>query len=281
MSALLSAPGSKAGRLQRAALEVIREHERDESLPTSCRFVFYELEQRGVVSKEQGKDGGRTAGQDISDALTHLRERNVIPWDWVEDETRTLVEWDYAGTVAAYIRDRVSEARLTPWSEPPPLVLVESRSLAGVLRAVAYEYVCPITSTNGQVGGHLHTDVGPLLARRDGGGTHHRVLYLGDLDHQGGQIEANTRRVLEDVVGRRVCWQRVAITAKRDRRYRPPRWHDAWETEALGQKTVVGLVRDALDALLPTPLHVVRARELAERGTVQMLLNGPEWDRPE
>ena len=48
----LSAPDTEKGRLQRACLELLREHERDEDgLPTNGRFVFYELEQRGIVPK--------------------------------------------------------------------------------------------------------------------------------------------------------------------------------------------------------------------------------------
>lgn len=38
----LSAPDTKAGRLQRACLELLREHERDGALPTNGRFLFYE-----------------------------------------------------------------------------------------------------------------------------------------------------------------------------------------------------------------------------------------------
>ena len=42
-------------------------------------------------------------------------------------------------------------------------ILCESRSLAGVLRPIAYRYTVPVAATNGQVGGFLHTEVGPLL----------------------------------------------------------------------------------------------------------------------
>jgi hypothetical protein len=45
----LSAPETKRGWLQRACLEVLREHERDDALPTNGRFLFYELLQSGVV----------------------------------------------------------------------------------------------------------------------------------------------------------------------------------------------------------------------------------------
>jgi hypothetical protein len=49
---LLSAPDSKSGRLQRDCLKLLREHERDGSIPTNGRFLFYELEQRGVIPKK-------------------------------------------------------------------------------------------------------------------------------------------------------------------------------------------------------------------------------------
>jgi hypothetical protein len=115
------------------------------------------------------------------------------------------------------------------------------------------------------------------------------VLYLGDWDLQGHQIEANTRSVLERAAGRRfdrASWSRVAITDdqiaergltpvwKVDNRYRPARDHEAWEAEALGQGTIVQLVRNALDGLLPEPLEDVREREEAQRERVAELLDG-------
>lgn len=140
--------------------------------------------------------------------------------------------------------------------------------------------MCPIAATNGHVGGFLHTDVAPILS-----GNNRPVLYLGDLDHQGGQIEANTSDVLERSTGDRP-WTRIAITAeqvdrglepilKKDNRYRPPLENEAWETEALGQRTVTALVRDALDRLLPQPLALVQERERLEReATRQRLRDG-------
>jgi hypothetical protein len=50
---LLSRPDSKGGRLQRIVLELLREHEQAGAIPTSARFLFYELVQRGVLSKEK------------------------------------------------------------------------------------------------------------------------------------------------------------------------------------------------------------------------------------
>ena len=49
---LLSPPGTKAGRLQRACLELLHDHDRKGDIPTNGHFLFYELEQRGVVPKK-------------------------------------------------------------------------------------------------------------------------------------------------------------------------------------------------------------------------------------
>jgi hypothetical protein len=282
----LSAAHTYGGRMQRLVWQVLLGHEARGEIPTNGRFVFYELEQAGHVTKPQkGKrygSGGEFSEQNVINGLIELRELGVIPWDWIEDETRSLAEWEYADTVAEFVRNQVDYARINPWAGEPPLLLVESRSLGGVLREMTSDYLVGIAATNGQVGGFLHTKVGPVLQGND-----RVVLYLGDEDLQGHQIEANTKSVLEKVAGRPIDWTRIAITPeqieannlgerfvlKKDKRYKPPREFRAWETEILGQGFVQQLVRTALDKLLPEPLKVVRQREARQRELVDEALD--------
>jgi hypothetical protein len=268
----LSKETTKAGRLQRACLALLHEHEADGALPTSIRFLFYELLDRGVIPKTYpGKV--RTPSQDIADAVKRLREAG-IPWDWIVDETRALYDWRYAQNVYRYVEDALPLARIDVWGgERPPLILCESRSLAGVLRTVAQDYLCPIAATNGQVGGFLHTDIAPLVK----GGR--RVFYLGDLDLSGGQIEQNTYKVLSTYGG--LDWERAAITPeqvqgrtlpiidKYDRRYRPPRSFPAVETESLGQSQMVVILTSRLEAAAPEPLAEILEREDQQRAAVR------------
>jgi hypothetical protein len=280
----LSRPGTLARRMQDAVLGVLSEHEANGEIPTSGRFVFYELEGRGIVRKSQRGESRRGCAddpreQEITDALGYLRDRDLIPWPWIVDETRQLYEWNHAPFVADYVTDAVDRARINPWGGEPPLLLVESRSLAGVLRPMASDYLVPIAATNGQARGFLHTEIAPIMRDND-----REALYLGDWDHQGHQIEDNTRRVLEREAGREIHWTRVAITpeqiaerdltpiVKRDNRYSPALVHEAWETEALGQSTIVRLVREALDRLLPEPLADVQEREHAQREQLRRVL---------
>jgi hypothetical protein len=275
----LSAPHTKAGRLQRACLDLLREHEADGALPTSIRFLFYELLDRGVIPKTY-PGLQRTPGQYISEAVKRLREVGIL-WDWIVDETRTLYDWRYAPSVYQYVEDTLPLARIDVWDgEKAPLILCESRSLAGVLRAVAQNYLCPIAATNGQVGGFLHTDIAPLVK----GGR--RVFYLGDLDLSGGQIEENTYKVLSDYGA--LDWERVAITPeqvqertlpiiqKPDRRYKPPRWFPAVETESLGQSQIIAILTSRLEAAAPEPLAAVLEREEQQRVLVRERLTGDD-----
>jgi hypothetical protein len=259
----LSPEHTNAGKLQRAVLELLGVHELQDTLPTSARFLFYELIQAGVISKHA--TGKRRADQSLNDALIHLREIGEVPWDFIVDETRSLDAWRTAPSVAEYVAESVAYARINPWGEEPaPLILCESRSLAGVLNDLASAYACPIASTNGQCRGFLITEVVPTLHADQ------RVLYLGDWDRGGHQIEASSRRTIAEHTGvHERPWERIALTteqveendlpiiAKLDRRYgtqREGRYFDAVETEAFGQANIVAALRDRLDELMPEPL---------------------------
>jgi hypothetical protein len=199
------------------------------------------------------------------------------------DETRDLTSWSYAESVYQYVENSLPYARIDLWGgDPPPLILCESRSLAGVLRDITGTYLCPIAATNGQVGGFLHTDVGPLIA--SAGDADQRVFYLGDLDFSGSQIEANTRKVLSAYGW--LEWERIAITKgqarerdltairKPDRRFKPVRYYDAIETEALKQAEIQRILTQHLDMELPEPLETVREREERQRVQVRNRLGG-------
>jgi hypothetical protein len=178
---------SKIGALRDLLFDLLQEHERDGMVPTNARFLFYELVQRGQLSKE--KTGVRRPDQDLHDALTDIREDGRIPWDWIVDETRSLEDYTGYPSIKEGVLAQLPHVGLDPWDGRAPMILTESRSLAGVLRPIVAEYRARIASTNGQCGGFLRTNIAPMLRPGD------RVIYLGDLDLAGGHIEENTRRV--------------------------------------------------------------------------------------
>jgi hypothetical protein len=150
-----------------------------------------------------------------------------------------------------------------------------------VLREIVAEYRARIASTNGQCGGFLRTEIAPMLQPGD------RVIYLGDLDLSGDQIESNTLDVLEREIGGPLVWERLALTReqveqydlptieKRDRRYKDGRPHEAVETEAISQRILIDILRTRLDELLPEPLSRVQERERRQRTKVRAALAKP------
>jgi hypothetical protein len=288
----LSAPESKCGRLQQACLDLLRQHERDGAIPTNGRFVFYELEQLGKIPKhyldEHGRERARTPAQDISDATMRLRQLGLVPWWWILDESRDVAVPRYAVTVHKYLHDTVGLARIDCWGgQLPPLIICEARATRGVLERITYEYLCPITATGGQCGGHIVNEIVPLLEDND-----RKVLYIGDCEvgGPGDQIEANTRAYIERHTGRTFTsetWIKVALTVEQvnrsprlrgliinkvDRRYKPPRHYQAIECEAVGQAALERMLRARLDALLPEPLAGVLVREGRQRTKIRRAL---------
>src|SRR6516164_4730321 len=71
-------PVTKIGALRDLLVALLHEHERDGALPTSARFLFYELVQRGQLSKE--RTGARRPNQNLHDAPTDIREDGRVPW---------------------------------------------------------------------------------------------------------------------------------------------------------------------------------------------------------
>ena len=194
------------------------------------------------------------------------------------DETRSLDDYTGYPSIKQGVHAQLPYIALDPWRGCAPMVLTESRSLAGVLRDLVSDYRARIAATNGQCGGFLRTNIAPRLEPGD------RVIYLGDLDLAGNQIESNTRRVLEREIGGELRWERLALTqeqvrehnlpviVKHDRRYKDGRPHEAVETEALRQTVLVNILRRRLDELLPEPLSRVQEREQRQRRRVVALL---------
>jgi hypothetical protein len=168
---------SKIGVLREHLMRLYKAHVDDGMIPTSGRFLFYELIAAEIIPKhasgvlKPGATGQRRPDQDMSDALTSLRESGLIPWQAIVDETRSLDDFTGWPTIAEGVNAYLNALRLDPWAGAAPLILTESRSLAGVLRELIREYATLIAPTNGQAAGFLHTEVAPRLKTGTTGAT--------------------------------------------------------------------------------------------------------------
>jgi hypothetical protein len=280
-------PSALTQRLQVALLDRLKVHEADGTLPTSARFLFYELEGKSdaygvLVSKFQ--KGSRRPDQDLIAALTTLRERGLIPWDWITDETRHVAAIYRAKTIAEALETSLKYTKIDPWQYGThrPVVICESRSLAGVLSDVCSEYGVTSAATNGQCAGFLRTKLSGAFDSQTSDQII-SVLYCGDLDPQGEDIEENSRRVLTECVTTPFDWQRLMLTegqcaeyslpsiTKKDGRKKKGGTYEAWECEALSQKLIVALLRQRLEEMLqPYTLAAIAEQEDDERSRVKV-----------
>lgn len=299
---LLGRPSGNIYWVRLAVLRAMQRHQADGTLPTSGRFIFYELAQDPTVPEVQkGTEAQwkspRKPDRDVVYALRDLRNLGFVDWADVKDETREMTWWRTAPSIAEYVAREVDYAALSPWritGKPAPLIICESRSLAGVLRDVCADYCVPLASTNGQCKGFTVTEIAPSVDDDS------HILYLGDYDNGGRQIEANTRRIVEEHSGCIPTWERLLLTReqvfdtandqanplpwirKRDKRYEEGEdigdegsggWFTTCECEALGQRRIIDILRGRLDELLaPTTLAQVREREDEQRREIRRRL---------
>jgi hypothetical protein len=287
----LSAANTVKGKLQRIAYQWLKDKEAKDEIPTSLRFLFYELENAGHVSKNtvklDGTPGKRPPAADMTAAVTVLRKLGKVPWDWIVDESRDVDTWRYADSVHDYLLDTIDRAAIDRFAGVErPVIITESRGIGGVLsRGVAGDYRVTVAATGGMSNGFLGTQVAKYLMD-----PLTKPLYIGDHDLAGNDIEGNTRRVLEHACGRTFDnWERLMLTdeqcavlkrrgvkpiRKKDRRFKDGNPHQAYEAEALGQALVMQIVRDRLEELAPVPLAEILDREDEQREEVRRLLSG-------
>ena len=177
-------PATKAGRLRAWARDAIIRHRAEGTIPTSLRHLYYEAVMDAAcpdVGKAK-KSGGRRPDQDLTDAVTDLREEGVVGWDEIEDRTRHLIHNQGFDTFTNGVDAFLDEIHVDPYDGfPLPVLVVESESVAGVLERICDEYRVPIVPTRGQTAGFLRTTVAGFIGFRK-----IAVGYIGDADKAGG-----------------------------------------------------------------------------------------------
>jgi hypothetical protein len=256
--------------------------------PTTVRGICYRLFVDGVIPSMARKDTSR-----VRRLLRDAREDDIIPWEWIVDETRQLERVPSWNNPTEYVRVVRHSYRRDFWAHQPDHVEVwsEKGTVRGVLNPVLEEYGVGFRVMHGFGSATSVYDVAQEL---DGDGQSLIALYVGDWDPSGLYMsEKDLPERLSRYGGDHVIVDRVALVsediadptlpsfAASDKR-RDPRYawfidHHAdrcWELDAMHPNTLRARVRDSiLDQIEPEAWARCERAQQAEQGSLERLLD--------
>jgi hypothetical protein len=147
--------------------------------PLTVRGVCYRLFNRKLIPNMSKNSTAR-----VSTVLTTARERGMIPWDWIVDETREIAgwaTWDDPDRFLAETQDRYHKDR---WASQPKRVYVisEKATVGGIIRPTLAALGVPFAVYHG----FGSASAVNLLARISRSDRRPLILiYIGDYDPSG------------------------------------------------------------------------------------------------
>jgi hypothetical protein len=257
--------------------------------PITGRGIGYKLFTAGLIPSMSRADMAK-----VYRLLKIARERHLIPWEWIVDETRAIERvstWadpeQYAACVArSYRRDF--------WDQQPHRVQVwsEKGTVRGVLAPVLDQYAVGFLPVHGFSSATSAHDVA-----QDDDGRPLIVLYVGDFDPSGmfmSEVDLPTRLAKYD--GDHVELRRIALTRDQvsglpsfpaaDKRKDPRfKWFRSnygarcWELDAMDPNDLRDCVEQEIKELIePKAWRRCEAVNKAEQESLRTVLD--EWGRP-
>jgi hypothetical protein len=247
--------------------------------PATVRQVFYQAVVLGLVPKDEAR-GYKL----VQRRLVALRERRIIPYDWITDNVRIVRGYDRYRSPGAYAQVAAEFYRRDYWAGSPVNVEVwlEKDALAGVLVPVVVEECgLDLYVTRGYASvSYLQSAADSI--RRDGRPTY--VYLLTDFDPSGlGIAETVSAELMNRSEPVEVHVQRLAVTREQVDEYelpeRPTKQTDSRarafmrrygtgsvELDALPPATLRSLVRDSIERHMnPERLRTMHLAEEQER----------------
>jgi len=190
-----SASPIKRSRRTKVAVTNIRDRIKDileQSNPQTVRQIYYALTVMGSIAKTEGE-----YQQTVIRLLTQMRESEVIPFEWISDNTRWMRKPSSFTGIEACLEATAEHYRRNLWASMPVYVEVccEKDALAGVLLEETRPYDVPLMVAKGYSSiTFLHTAAKAIEAK----GKPAYIYHFGDLDPSGvdaaRDIEAKLRR---------------------------------------------------------------------------------------
>jgi hypothetical protein len=185
--------------------------------------------------------------QKVYQLMKEARERGIIPWHWIVDETRAIQRVSTWSNPAEYAECAAHSYRRNFWDQQPHRVLIvsEKGTVRGLVRPVLDEYAVGFFPVHGFTSATAAHDLA-----MDNDGRDLILLYIGDFDPSGMFMsEADLPKRFAEYGGGHIKLKRIALTREQvrglpsfpasDKRKDPRRWFVAnhgercWEIDAM------------------------------------------------
>ena len=175
--------------------------------PITGRGVGYKLFTARLIPSM-----ARNEMQRVYRLLKEARERGIIPWEWIVDETREIERVSTWSNPAAYARTVARSYRRDFWDQQPIRVIVvsEKGTVRGLLRPVLDDFAVGFQVMHGFSSATIVHDIS-----QDDDGRPLIILYVGDFDPSGMFMSAvDLPNRFSKYDGDHVTLKRIALTSK-------------------------------------------------------------------
>jgi hypothetical protein len=260
--------------------------------PVTGRGIGYKLFSRQLIPSMKKNDM-----RQVYRLLKIAREKGMIPWEWIVDETRSLEKvatWDNPDQ---YMRSLRRSYRLEFWNQQPVrcMVVSEKGTIRGVLAPVLHKYGVGFEAMHGFSSATAARD---LALDKDGRKL--VVLYVGDYDPSGMFMsESDLPTRIKEYGGNHIELRRVAITREQaaelisfpaDEKEDDPRYNwfterygdECWELDAMDPNDLRDCVREEIEDLIePEAWERCETVNDAQVDSIGGFLNTwKRWDQP-
>jgi hypothetical protein len=232
-----------------------------QGIDLSLRGLYYRLVARGYIPNTD--QSYKRIGNIVSDA----RLAGLIDWDRIIDRVRETVTPSHWGSPAEIVRVAARQFAIDKWENQPTRVevIAEKDAVSSILEPVCRELDIPYTANRGYASSSLMYLRGKALGKILRGGQNVLVLYFGDHDPSGLDMDRDVEDRLRQFAKTRQYTHelevvRLALTWPQIEEYEPPpnpaklsdsraasyitrHGDESWELDALDPIVLSNLVR--------------------------------------
>jgi hypothetical protein len=187
-----------------------------EGHPMTVRQTYYQATVRGIVDKTE--DGYNK----VQDLLAQMRRQELLPWDWIIDNTRRVIRpATYAG-IAECLEDAADSYRKSLWLDKDCRVQIwlEKDALSGVVSPVTDTFDVPLCVARGYSSITFLNDMAEEIADAE---LPTYVYHLGDYDPSGLDAARKVDKELRELSSHAdIHFERLAVTQAQIRDWRLP-----------------------------------------------------------